>query len=163
MKLNNLIKYLLVIFLFYCLSWTSLNSEEILHNLDFQHEGDLWILPSEMHDSLYVKLELAESNSEMMQGLMYRDSMAENEGMLFIYSYIQPMNFWMKNTHIPLDLIFIAEDGTIVDLAEDTTPFSEKSIISSILSRFVLEVNAGFCKKNYIIIGDRVKWERKEK
>jgi uncharacterized membrane protein (UPF0127 family) len=117
-------------------------------------------MPSEMHDSLEVKIEYAESATEMMQGLMYRLEMKENEGMIFIYTYPQEMNFWMKNTHIPLDLIFIDESGNIVDLHENAEPFSEENIHSDVLSKYVLEVNAGFCEKNYIIIGDRLKWER---
>ncbi len=136
-----------------------LQSEEIKHNIDFQHQGNLWILPSDMHDSLYIKIEFAESVTEQMQGLMYRETMEPDEGMLFIYAYPQRMNFWMKNTHIPLDLIFIDEAGTIVDLAENTIPFSEKNIPSFVTSIYVLEVNAGYCERNFIIIGDRVIWE----
>jgi uncharacterized membrane protein (UPF0127 family) len=96
----------------------------------------------------------------MMQGLMYRTSMKDNEGMLFIYPYSQEMNFWMKNTHIPLDLIYIDNAGEIVDLSEHAKPFSEQNIYSRVLSRFVLEVNGGFCEKNYIIVGDKIKWEK---
>lgn len=138
-------------------------SQEIKHNINFEQEGELWILPSEMHDSLYIKIEFAQEDSEMMQGLMYRDSMNSDEGMLFLYPYSQEMYFWMKNTQIPLDLIFINEDGVIVDLAERTTPFSEENIHSQVLSKYVLEVNAAYCAENYIIIGDRVKWRKLEK
>ncbi len=159
MKLNSKLKILLY-FIIIALSTyaVSLCSEEIEHNIDFQHEGDLWFLPSDMHDSLYVKIEFAESSSEMMQGLMYRESMNKDEGMLFIYQYNQEMNFWMKNTHIPLDMIFIDENGFVVDMHEHAVAFSEKNISSTVLSRFVLEVNEGFCEKNYIIIGDKIKW-----
>lgn len=162
MKINN---HSLRLLLFIILSITSINlfADEIIeHNIDFEHEGNLWILPSEMHDSLYVRIEFAKSDTEMMQGLMYRDSMETGQGMLFLYPYPQRMNFWMKNTHIPLDLIFIDEDGFIVDLAERAVPFSEQNIHSSVFSRYVLEVNAGYCEENYIIIGDRVKWEKLE-
>lgn len=162
MKQNSLTLVIGICIFLSCLFSASLQSKEISHNIDFQHEGNLYILPSEMHDSLHIKIEFAETDTEMMQGLMYRESMAENEGMLFIYSYRQEMNFWMKNTHIPLDLVFIDEDGSIVDLAENTSPFSEKNINSPTLSRYVLEVNAGYCAKHYIIIGDKVKWERLE-
>jgi len=135
---------------------------QIKHNIEFEQSGILKILPSEMHDTLTVKIELAESDSEMMQGLMYRKAMAPDEGMLFVYAQMQEMYFWMKNTYIPLDLIYIDEDGVIVDLQENTTPFSEKSIVSNVLSRYVLEVNAGFCEKNYVIVGDKVIWSRFE-
>lgn len=135
---------------------------QIKHNIEFEQSGILKILPSEMHDTLTIKIELAESDSKMMQGLMYRKEMAPDEGMLFVYAQMQEMYFWMKNTYIPLDLIYIDNDGVIVDLQENTTPFSEKSIVSNVLSRYVLEVNAGFCEKNYVIVGDKVIWSRFE-
>ncbi len=163
MKSNKVCIKSIVLLVFYCFFSLNLSCEKAKHNIDFQQEGQLWILPSEMHDSLYLEIEFAETDSEMMQGLMYRDSMSVNQGMLFIYPYEQEMNFWMKNTIIPLDLIFIDKDGIIVDLAEETIPFSEENIHSSLLSKYVLEVNAGFCQQNYIIIGDRVKWKRLEK
>lgn len=159
MKLNRILPFIIVLFFVFMIP---LSCEEAKHNIDFEHEGYLWIMPSDMHDSLLVKIEFAESTTEMMQGLMYRQEMNENEGMLFIYPYSQEMNFWMKNTHIPLDLIFIDETGAIVDLAEQTEAFSEKNISSKVLSKFVLEVNADYCKKNYVIIGDKVKWKRIE-
>lgn len=159
MKLNKLWHCILPLILFL----VPLGCEEIKHNTNFQREGNLWLLPSEMHDSLFVKIEFAQTDSEMMQGLMFRRTMNVDEGMLFIYSYSQEMNFWMKNTYIPLDLIFIDETGSVVDLHEGAKPFSEKNISSSLLSKFVLEVNAGFCEKNYIIIGDKVKWEKIKK
>jgi len=163
MRQNRFSIILIFIVLLFCFLPLQLGSEEIKYNIDFQHEGNLVILPSDMHDSLFVKIELAELDTEMMQGLMYRKNMEENEGMLFIYPYSQEMYFWMKNTYIPLDLIFIAEDGKIVDLAENTTPLSEKNIVSTVLSKYVLEVNAGFCERNFIIVGDMVEWERLEK
>lgn len=152
-------KIFLFVLVFLITSFLCLHGEEIKHNIDFQHEGNLWILPSDMHDSLYIKIEFAESVTEQMQGLMYRESMEIDEGMLFLYSYSQRMNFWMKNTHIPLDMIFIDEEGKIVDLKEKTTPFSENNIPSYVTSRYVLEVNAGYCESNFIIVGDRVIWE----
>jgi len=113
-----------------------------------------------MHDSLFFDIELAQSNDEMMQGLMYREEMAPNNGMLFIYPEVREMSFWMKNTHLPLDLMFISQSGIILDLAEHAEPFSEESIYSSQLSKYVLEVNAGFCEENFIIIGDSLSWKK---
>lgn len=162
MKPINLI--ILIALIVVLLSSVSLlfSNVQIKHNIEFEQSGILKILPSEMHDTLTVKIELAESDSKMMQGLMYRQEMAPDEGMLFIYAQQQEMYFWMKNTYIPLDLIYIDEAGVIVDLQENTTPFSEKSIVSNVLSRYVLEVNAGFCEKNYVIVGDKVLWSRFE-
>ena len=156
---------LIIVLIIALLSFVSVLScnEQIKHNIKFQQEGFLRILPSEMHDTLLVKIEFAESDSEMMQGLMYRHEMADDEGMLFIYPEAKEMYFWMKNTYIPLDLLFIDEAGEIVDLQENATPLSEKSIMSNVLSRYVLEVNAGFCEKNFVIIGDKVIWSKLEK
>lgn len=161
-QINLNLIIVLIIALLSLVSVLSCN-EQIKHNIKFQQEGFLRILSSEMHDTLLVKIEFAESDSEIMQGLMYRHEMAADEGMLFIYPEVKEMYFWMKNTYIPLDLLFIDEDGEIVDLQENATPLSEKSIMSNVLSRYVLEVNAGFCEKNFVIIGDKVIWSKLEK
>ncbi|WP_297586674.1 DUF192 domain-containing protein [Roseibium sp.] len=101
-------------------------------------------------------VEVAANDIERARGLMFREEMAENQGMLFIFESEGERFFWMKNTPLPLDIIYISTAGKIVSIAEDTTPFSEAVIPSGKPARFVLELNAGTSQKLAIAIGDHV-------
>ncbi len=105
---------------------------------------------------IVITVEIADTPFTRARGLMYRDSLAEGHGMLFIFEAVQPVTMWMKNTYIPLDILFLDEQGRIVHIAYSTTPLS----LSYISSRFpvlgALEVNAGFARKEGISVGDRV-------
>jgi uncharacterized membrane protein (UPF0127 family) len=87
---------------------------------------------------------------------MFRDSMPADHGMLFDFQEPQPVAFWMKNTKIPLDMIFAATDGTILAIAADTKPFDETPIGPGVPVRAVLEVNAGTAARLGIAPGDRL-------
>jgi uncharacterized membrane protein (UPF0127 family) len=81
---------------------------------------------------------------EHRDGLMYRkEPLGENLGGLFVYDKPQPLLFWMKNTHIPLDIIFIDSDGIVADIHRDTVPFSEETIKSSKPCKYAMEFDAG--------------------
>jgi uncharacterized protein len=101
-------------------------------------------------------VELASTPEEQAKGLMYRRQLPEGQGMLFDFHREQPTSFWMKNTYIPLDMIFIRGDGRILRIAENTVPLSETLVPSGGPVRAVLEVNAGTAKKLGIAPGDRV-------
>ena len=101
-------------------------------------------------------IELAESPQQQSQGLMYRRSLAADAGMLFVYRPARPVSMWMKNTLIPLDMLFIAEDGKIVKIVERTVPLSLTSISSDRKVRGVLELNGGTADRLGIRPGDRV-------
>ncbi|MBX9710282.1 MAG: DUF192 domain-containing protein [Xanthobacteraceae bacterium] len=101
-------------------------------------------------------IEMATTDEERMKGLMYRKSLPEGRGMLFDFSPEQDVQMWMKNTYIPLDMIFIRADGSILSIAENTTPLSEKIISSGGLAKGVLEVIGGTARKYGIVPGDRV-------
>jgi uncharacterized membrane protein (UPF0127 family) len=105
-------------------------------------------------------IEIAETPEKQETGLMYRKKMAPNQGMLFVYDYAQPMSFWMKNTYLPLDMIFIDSDKKIVQISKDTVPYSEDQIICFKPVQYVLEVNAGICDMAGITVGSVVNWER---
>ena len=89
---------------------------------------------------------------------MYRKEMPEMSGMLFLFPRAEPLSFWMKNTILPLDIIFINTAYTIVGIAHNTTPFSEKPLPSGSPAQFVLEVNGGFCQRYGVAVGDRVEF-----
>jgi uncharacterized protein len=101
-------------------------------------------------------VEMATSEQEKETGLMYRKELADGKGMLFDFSPEQQVSMWMKNTFIPLDMIFIRADGRILRIAENTEPQSTKIISSGGLAKGVLEVIAGTAKKYGIAPGDRV-------
>lgn len=107
-----------------------------------------------------VTVEVAETPAARAQGLMFRHQIPGNSGMLFVFSAPSQSPFWMKNTLIPLDMIFIGEDGRVVDVIEQTIPLSEGLLIPKQAYTLVLEVNAGFVKKQSIHIGDRVTGDR---
>jgi len=101
-------------------------------------------------------VELATNDAERARGLMYRKSLPEGHGMLFDFQTDQPVQFWMRNTYIPLDMIFIQGNGRILRIAENTTPLSDALVPSGGPIRGVLEVIAGTARKFHIAAGDRV-------
>ena len=101
-------------------------------------------------------VELATTDAEREKGLMFRTELPEGHGMLFDFQTERPVAFWMHNTYISLDMIFIAGDGRIVHIAEHATPRSDALIPSGGAVRAVLEVIAGTARRFGIKPGDRV-------
>jgi uncharacterized protein len=101
-------------------------------------------------------VELATNAASRALGLMFRKSLPEGHGMLFDFGFDQPVAFWMHNTYISLDMIFIRGDGRIVRVAENTKPLSDRLIPSGGPVRAVLEVIAGTAREFDIVPGDRV-------
>jgi uncharacterized protein len=101
-------------------------------------------------------VELATTDAERTRGLMFRKQLPEGHGMLFDFQYEQPVAFWMHNTYISLDIIFIRNDGRILRVAENAQPMSDKLIPSGGPVRAVLEVIAGTARKLGVAPGDRV-------
>jgi uncharacterized membrane protein (UPF0127 family) len=102
-----------------------------------------------------LDVQLAQSPQERQIGLMFRKEMPQHEGMLFVFEQAAPQCFWMRNTLIPLTAAFIADDGTIVNLA-DMKPQSDDSHCSSKPVRFVLEMNQGWFARRNIQAGYRL-------
>ena len=103
-----------------------------------------------------VTVEIARSSRQQTQGLMYRRRMAANAGMLFVYRRVGSITMWMRNTYIPLDMLFIRGDGKIAYIAQRTTPHSLQTISSPEPVKSVLELNAGTVARLKIKIGDLV-------
>ena len=102
------------------------------------------------------EVELADTPEKMQQGLMNRTFLEENHGMLFVFDKEQHINFWMKDTGIPLTIAFIKKSGQITEIY-DLEPYSLKMVWSSHPVMYALEVNRGYFKKNDIKVGDAVK------
>ena len=103
-----------------------------------------------------IKAELARTPQQRQIGMMHRTQMASHEGMLFVFEQPAPQCFWMKNTLLPLSIAFIADDGSIVNIA-DMQPQSEKSHCSAQPVRFALEMNQGWFDKRGIKPGFKLK------
>ena len=101
-------------------------------------------------------VEMAENDADRAKGLMFRKELPEGRGMLFDFHRDQDVSFWMENTYIPLDMIFIRGDGRILRIAENTEPLSTRMIPSGRPVRAVLEVIGGTARKLGIAPGDRV-------
>lgn len=107
-------------------------------------------------ESHLFQVEVAESEAERSRGLMFREEMAADHGMLFVFERPTRIAMWMKNTPLPLDMLFIGNDGRIVDLHERAVPHSLDTITAGRRARYVLEVNGGTVDRLGLAIGDRV-------
>jgi uncharacterized membrane protein (UPF0127 family) len=103
-------------------------------------------------------VEVARTPEQQAQGLMHRQSLAPDAGMIFPYDPPQQAAFWMKNTVIPLDMIFIRPDGTIAQIAANTVPYSLDPVPSLEPVAAVLEIAGGRAGELGIAVGDRVSW-----
>ena len=86
--------------------------------------------------------------------------MAENRAMLFVFSDSQERSFWMKNTIMPLDIIYVNAKKQIITTQKNAVPYSEDSVPSNGPAQYVVEVNAGFCDRHSIKPGDHIEWQR---
>jgi uncharacterized protein len=105
-------------------------------------------------------VQIADSDATREKGLMFRRAMPDGEGMLFDFYQDQPLSFWMRNTLIPLDMIFVASDGRIVSIAKQAKPLDETPVPSAAPARFVIEINGGLADRLGIRPGDMVTSER---
>ena len=106
--------------------------------------------------SFTFDVEVADEEQERVVGLMFQTAMPTTQGMLFDFGSTAPIAMWMQNTVLPLDMIFIKPDGTVLRIEHNTTPFSRDIISSGGPVSHVLEVNAGIAKQIGLDVGDRV-------
>ncbi len=105
-----------------------------------------------------VKVEVADTPAKREIGLMYRSHLAPDAGMIFIFPTALPVRFWMKNTEIPLDMVFADGKRQIIGIVANAAPYSEKLLAVEGNSKYVLEVNAGFCKRYGVKAGDYIEF-----
>lgn len=127
---------------------------------DFKKQGELAFNTKDGVLISKIDIEIAENNDERMQGLMYRDKLKEDQGMLFIFENETLQSFWMKNTVLSLDIMFVNKEGIIVKIHKNTEPFSEQGLPSESPAIYVVEVNAGYSDKHNIKEGDKIVWRR---
>ncbi|HZW63763.1 MAG TPA: DUF192 domain-containing protein [Flavobacteriaceae bacterium] len=127
--------------------------------ISFTKEGEL-MLYKKNTDSVVqtLAIEIATNDYEHQTGLMYRQSMDTFQGMLFIFKDSKPRYFYMKNTYIPLDIIYLDKEKTIVSIQENAKPMSETTLPSNANAMYVLEINAGLVEKWNLEVGDYIQY-----
>ncbi len=128
--------------------------------IPFTKEGDLTLIKADGTTIRKIDIEFAEDDYERETGLMHRSQMENHQGMLFIQDDERIQNFYMKNTLISLDLIFIDSDKKIVSFAENAKPLDLTSLSSQVPAQYVLEINGGLAEEWVLEIGDKVTWTR---
>lgn len=128
-------------------------------DIPFRKQGELFFINQQNNDTLaMVDIEMADNDQLRARGLMYRRSLPENAGMLFIQNREEMQSFWMKNTYISLDILFVSTDKEIVTIHANTTPLKEWNYASTKPALYVVEVNAGFASRHGIRIGDKIEF-----
>lgn len=122
--------------------------------VEFKKEGEVYLTRPSGDTLKHLQIEIADDDYQRETGLMYRNNMNEEEAMLFVFENEQPRGFYMKNTLIPLDIIFLNSDNKIVSITKNAEPESLESIPSDGPAQYVLEVNAGLTERWNLQVGD---------
>lgn len=127
---------------------------------EWVREGEVTFISKDTRQPIKkIEIEAAVTPAERSQGLMFRNEMDEDKGMLFLFEQMDWQSFWMKNTLMPLDIMFIDDKGVINTIHKNTVPYSEKSLPSKQRSQFVVEVVGGFSDKHGIKEGDLIEYK----
>lgn len=169
MKLRNLYLGLLFLFILVGIIWIIFrsNPEEKTYQVEkyrnepvFQHEGEIFFISGDENDTLSIlDVEIVDNRQDIMQGLMFRSHLEPNQGMFFIFPEEEEQIFWMKDTKISLDIIFVSNDFKIIHIARYTMPYSKEPILSIHPARYVVEVNAGYCDTHEIHKFDYIQYD----
>ena len=135
----------------------SLSHAEETKTLKNAYSFDKIVIKTKKGKTYSVLVEIADKENLREKGLMFREVLSENSGMFFIFEKQKHVSFWMKNTFISLDLLFVNSKGVITKIFRDSKPHSLQPIPSEKAVKAVIEVNAGFTKKRGIMVGDFVK------
>ena len=126
----------------------------------FQKEGVMAFTTATKDTIKLVDIEIADNDQERTQGMMYRTSMSYDRAMLFIMEYEREQSFWMRNTKMSLDIIYVNGDMEIVTIYKHTQPYSDSPIPSFKKAKYVVETAAGFCDQFGIVEGNFISFQR---
>lgn len=126
----------------------------------FQKEGTLSFLSPSGDTLRTIDVEFAENDEERTRGMMGRRALPPNSGMFFIMDDVDTTGFWMKNTPLPLDIMFVAPDSQIINIVKRTSPFSETPIRPVAPKKYVVEVRGGYSDRVGIADSMRITWQR---
>ncbi|HEX3074497.1 MAG TPA: DUF192 domain-containing protein [Ignavibacteriales bacterium] len=162
----GVIAVLAVCFLFYII-FSNINVERKTEqekpntengSIAFKKQGEVSFLGNDGNFKTRIDVEIADTEYKRNLGLMYRDKMEEYQGMLFIFPEEDMLAFWMKNTILTLDIIFIDRNYKIINIHKNTKPYSEQTYPADALAQYVVEVNAGFADAHNLQKGDKINW-----
>ena len=173
-KSNSLLKVVIGIILIVAAAFTiyqltkesdkeTLNPKQNLREMSsfkFKKQGELTFNGKNGDYLSTIDIEIADNDETRTLGLMYRRELAENQGMLFIFPLERYQSFWMRNTFIPLDIMFVNKNQEIVTIHRETKPFAEVSYPSDEPAIYVVEVTGGYAEKYGIKEGDKIVWRR---
>jgi uncharacterized membrane protein (UPF0127 family) len=136
-----------------------------IHKKNFNQNFDNYQYPLKIvddHDKtlMSIKVAIAKTNEQRAFGLMYLKKLPIDKGMIFIFDQLDVLNFWMKNTFIPLDILFIDQNHQIIKIKENCQPLNESIISSDAKAINAIEINAGLVKKHNIKIGNKIIFDK---
>lgn len=163
-SVKNLLGLLVLVFLFFSCSTLNKSNGENKSKDAFHFDGYVIFDRSQMNmPVLRVKTEIASSQEKREHGLMNRHFMEDSCSMLFVFNDVSIRTFWMKDTYIPLDIIFVDSLKKIVTIFENAVPLSETSLSSGVPVFYAVETVGGFCHKNHVGLGDYIRIEKNRK
>lgn len=137
-------------------------TEQTALEIPFNKQGELAFLSGQTNDTISViDIEVADNDQRRARGLMYRASMPEYAGMFFVHDVEDIQSFWMKNTYLSLDMIFVNQQKEIVTIHAGTEPLKEWNYTSTAPALYVVEVNGGYCAKHNVKVGDKITYSLK--
>ena len=154
-------RYALFLFLIFFIGLSACKGDKKVikqTEVSFKKEGELTIFKSADSTEIKLDIEIADTDFDIQTGLMYRNSMEKNQGMLFVFDDVKKRYFYMKNTKIPLDLVFIDNNKKIVSFQKNAKPFDESSLPSNAPAKYVLEINAGLVEAWELMVGDHISY-----
>ena len=157
-KSNNLFIVLILCLGLACSNTESNNSSDQQKGRIITTESELTFIDSDGNSITTLQIAIADEQMERNQGLMDVRQMGQDEGMLFIFEENQPLSFWMANTPLSLDIMYVNTDSVIVRIYPDTTPFSETSLPSGDPAKYVVETNAGYALTHGISEGMKIRF-----
>ena len=131
----------------------------LVPDLDQAFERDQLVIVNDAGDRLEFDIYLARTVQQQRRGLMFVRNLPANVGMLFVYEDDAYHSMWMKNTYIPLDMVFVRSDGSVSSVIQDTVPMSMNSQAAVEPVRYVLELNAGTARRHKIGKRSRIEWQ----
>ncbi|MFM2266660.1 MAG: hypothetical protein RL757_100 [Bacteroidota bacterium] len=126
----------------------------------FLHEGELSFVGKNGKEIQKVEMEVADDDLQREQGLMFRRKMLPSRAMLFLFDQEEKQAFWMRNTYIPLDIIYVNSTKTIVSIQKNAAILNDNPLPSNAPANMVVEVVGGFCDKNGVKVGDKIDFKR---
>ena len=136
------------------------SSEPEMKEPVFRKDGDLRFIHQKTQKVIFnAAIEVVLTTAAQEQGLMYRKSLPDSAGMLFVFQVSEPLAFWMRNTIIPLDLIYADPEKRIVKIIRNAKPYSEEQLLSVKPAMYVVEMNAGFAEKHGLREGDFIDFD----